>query len=136
MRRVGAIAGHVEPQPASSSPILYDVVLRGGTVYCAGAGEDGAVCDVAIWGDTIAAVEPPGTIPAGAGREERDVGGMLVTPGLIDIHAHIYANVMAGAVAPDEGCLPRCTTTAVDCGSAGTGTIDGFVKCPLRTAHP
>jgi hypothetical protein len=140
MRRVGAIATHVgsEPNPsaAAATTVRYDLVLRGGTVYCAGPGhEDGAVADVAVLGDRIAAVEPPGSIPPGAGREERDVSGLLVTPGLIDIHAHVYENVMQGAVNPDSACLARCTTTAVDCGSAGTGTIDGFVKYIADMSH-
>ena len=140
MRRVGAIATHVgsEPDPsaAAATTVRYDLVLRGGTVYCAGPGhEDGAVADVAVLGDRIAAVEPPGSIPPGAGREERDVSGLLVTPGLIDIHAHVYENVMQGAVNPDSACLARCTTTAVDCGSAGTGTIDGFVKYIADMSH-
>lgn len=141
MRRVDAIATHVggeQPatEPAAATAVLYDLVLRGGTVYCAGPEhEDGTVADVAVWGDRIAAVEPPGTIPAGVGREERDVSGLLVCPGLIDIHAHIYENVMLGAVNPDRSCLARCTTTAVDCGSAGTGTIDGFVKYIAEMSH-
>ena len=128
MRRVGAIAGHVEgAAPAAASAVLYDVVLRGGSVYCSEL-PDGTIADVGLWGDTIGAVELPGVIPPGAGREEVDASNRLVVPGLIDIHAHIYENVMAGAVNPDEACLSRCTTTAVDCGSAGTGTLDGFVK--------
>lgn len=142
MRRVDAIATHVGGEQPAAEPaaaaaaVLYDLVLRGGTVYCAGPEhEDGAVADVAVWGDRIAAVEPPGTIPAGVGREERDVSGLLVCPGLIDIHAHIYENVMLGAVNPDAACLARCTTTAVDCGSAGTGTIDGFVKYIAEMSH-
>ncbi len=61
----------------------YDVVIRGGTIYD-GSGNDPLVGDLAIRGDTIAAV---GTV-SGRGRAEIDAAGMAVTPGFINMLSH------------------------------------------------
>ncbi|MBI2073468.1 MAG: D-aminoacylase [Gemmatimonadetes bacterium] len=61
----------------------YDVVIRGGTIYD-GTGADPVVGDVAIRGDTVAAV---GTA-TGGGRVEIDATGMAVTPGFINMLSH------------------------------------------------
>lgn len=64
----------------------YDVVFRGGTVID-GTGTAGRRMDVAVAGDTIAAMAP--TINASLGRRVLDVRGLTVTPGFIDNHAHL-----------------------------------------------
>ena len=61
----------------------FDLVIRGGTVFD-GLGGDGREQDVAIRGGRIAAI---GRV-AGAGREEIDARGRIVTPGFVDIHTH------------------------------------------------
>lgn len=64
------------------SPATYDVIIRGGTVYD-GLGGDGVVADVAIAGDTIAAV---GELPPGASATtEIDASGLAVAPGFINM---------------------------------------------------
>jgi len=66
--------------PASEAP-AYDVILRGGTVYD-GSGAAPFVADVAIQGDTIAAI---GELPAARGRLEVDARGLAVSPGFINM---------------------------------------------------
>ncbi|QXC60792.1 amidohydrolase family protein [Aquihabitans sp. G128] len=67
---------------AAGTPV-HDLVIRGGTVID-GTGAPRRTADVAIDGGTITAV---GQVDA-PGTEELDAGGLLVTPGFVDIHAH------------------------------------------------
>ena len=62
---------------------MYDLVVRGGTVVD-GTGATPFVGDVAIQDGVVAAV---GEV-SGAGREEIDATGKIVTPGFVDIHTH------------------------------------------------
>ncbi len=101
----------------------YDLVLRGGHVLDAKNGVDG-VRDVAIKDHKIAAVAEH--IPAGSGAKEVDVSNLYVTPGLVDIHVHVYAGtgerhsyVGDHGVYPDGFTLRSGVTTAVDAGSSG-----------------
>ncbi|NND68916.1 MAG: amidohydrolase family protein [Halioglobus sp.] len=67
---------------------MYDIVIRNGTVID-GSGAAGQTLDVAITGDTIAAVGKN----LGTGKREVDATGMLVTPGWVDIHTHYDGQV-------------------------------------------
>jgi N-acyl-D-aspartate/D-glutamate deacylase len=69
---------------------MHDLVIRGGDVVD-GSGSAPEQKDVAIDGDRIVAVGPPGSV--GAGRRELDARGKLVTPGFVDIHTHYDAQV-------------------------------------------
>src|SRR5581483_4217814 len=62
---------------------MHDVVIRGGTVVD-GTGNPPRRADVAIDGARIVAV---GAVPD-RGRETIDAGGLLVTPGFVDVHTH------------------------------------------------
>jgi dihydroorotase len=66
----------------------FDLLIRGGEVLDPGAGLQGRL-DVAITGDRVAAVESG--IPEGAAFRVIDASGLLVTPGLVDLHTHVYA---------------------------------------------
>jgi len=66
---------------ACAAPPTHDVVLRGGTIYD-GSGDPPYVGDVAIDGDTIAAI---GDIAGAKGRMELDVTGMAVAPGFVNM---------------------------------------------------
>jgi N-acyl-D-aspartate/D-glutamate deacylase len=63
--------------------MTYDLVIRGGTIVD-GSGGPAYVGDVAVNGDRIVAV---GTV-TGAGKEEVDAAGCIVTPGFVDVHTH------------------------------------------------
>jgi N-acyl-D-aspartate/D-glutamate deacylase len=62
---------------------MYDLVIRGGTIVD-GSGNAGYVADLAINGDSIAAIG----LNLAAGKEEMDASGKIVTPGFVDIHTH------------------------------------------------
>jgi dihydroorotase len=55
-----------------------------------------------------------------------DATGLLITPGLVDLHIHGYQHVTPLGVDVDHYCLGRGVTTAVDAGSAGCDTFPGF----------
>ena len=104
-----------------TTAIKYDLLLKGGRVIDPANNVDG-VFDVAIAGRYVSAVEKD--ISPGLARKVADVSGLVVTPGLIDLHAHFYGYF--AAVLPDAHCLPNGTTTAVDVGGAGHLTFDDF----------
>jgi len=108
----------------------YDLLLKGGTVIDPRNGVNG-VRDVAIAGRKIAAVEA--NIPARRSIETIDVTGLYVTPGLVDIHAHVYAGTgLRGAFCGDYSLYPdghtfrSGVTTVVDAGSSGWRNFEDF----------
>jgi len=108
----------------------YDLLLRGGRVVDAKS-KTNALRDVAIKDGKIAAVEP--SLNAASARKIIDVKGFYVTPGLVDIHAHVYAgtgerNSYAGdnSVYPDGFTFRSGVTTVADAGCAGWRSYDDF----------
>jgi dihydroorotase len=101
----------------------YDLLLRGGHVIDPANGLSG-IAHVAIKRGKIAAVAPK-LDPASA-TKAIDVSGYYVTPGLIDLHVHVYAGTgerrsYAGdnSVYPDGFTFRSGVTTVVDAGCAG-----------------
>ncbi|MCD9625540.1 N-acyl-D-amino-acid deacylase family protein [Rhabdothermincola salaria] len=67
---------------------MHDLVIRGGMVVD-GTGAGPVAADVAVEGDTIVAVGPD----VGRGRRTLDADGRLVTPGFVDLHTHLDAQL-------------------------------------------
>lgn len=108
----------------------FDLLLKGGRVVDPRNGRDG-VMDVAIAKGRIAAVEPE--IDAKRAKESANVQGLLVTPGLVDIHVHVFytagnPGAWAGdlSVQPDAHSFRTGVTTMVDAGSAGWRNFELF----------
>ncbi len=99
------------------------LAIRGGTVIDPASGLHGPT-DVLIVDGKVAAVGEGIVVPAGA--TVIDASGCLVTPGLIDLHAHVYASVTPLSIDPDPLAARSGTSTQVDAGSAGAATFDGF----------
>jgi dihydroorotase len=109
----------------------YDLLLKDGRVIDPANNIDGQF-DVATSGGHIALVDKD--ISPALARTVADVSGLVVTPGLVDLHAHFYG--YDGAILPDAHCLPEGTTTAVDVGGSGHLTFDDFnefVIAPAKT---
>jgi dihydroorotase len=106
--------------PERTHDMTHDLVLRGGRVIDPASGTD-AMCDVAFAGGKVAALGQ-----GLAGREVRDVNGAIVTPGLIDLHTHVYWGGTSLGVEADAYARQSAVTTSVDTGSAGPGNFPGF----------
>ncbi len=106
------------------SPV-YDLVLKHGHVIDPKNGVD-RVADVAISGGKIARVGSD--IGANEAKKTVDVTGLLVTPGLVDIHVHVYLWQEAGgeAAQADSHSFRNGVTTMVDAGSSGARTFPDF----------
>ena len=110
----------------------FDLVLRGGRVIDPASGLDG-VADVAIHEGKIAAVQP--AIARRDARKSIDVAGRIVTPGLIDTHAHVYQHVTGSfGMNPDLVGIRSGVTTVIDQGGAAPLTIQGFRKFIVEPA--
>src|SRR5215472_4185763 len=104
----------------------YDLILKGGRVVDPANGRDGTF-DVAVSGGKIAAVAP--SLAKAKAKKTIDVGGKLVTPGLIDTHAHVYQYVAGPfGLNADEVGLQSGVSVLVDQGGPACLTIDGFRK--------
>ena len=102
---------------------MYDLVLKGGRVVDPSSNLEG-VLDVAVENGKIARIAS-GIAPAEAARVI-EVGGKIVTPGLIDLHAHVFEGFNRTGVNPDLAGVLAGVTTIVDAGSAGAATFGGW----------
>ena len=104
---------------------MAELVLKGGRVIDPSQNLD-AIADVVFADGKVKAVGRDAA--HGRDAEIRDAKSLIVTPGLIDLHTHVYwggtsLGVDAAALARSSG-----TTTFVDAGSAGPGNFPGFRK--------
>ena len=123
------------PSSAAQAPapgsVQYDLLITGGRVIDPSQ-KLSAERDVAIAGGRIARIAQ--NIPPNQARQVYDAKGKLVTPGLIDIHTHVYKYGINLNVDSDIVGFQSGVTTVVDAGSTGTGTFQGFRKYVIETA--
>jgi len=100
----------------------FDLLIKGGEVVDPG-GQSGRL-DVAIKRNRIAAVDRD--IPAESAARVIDASGQYVTPGLIDLHTHVYHHVTFWGIDPDPVAARSGVTTWLDVGSAGAFNWSGF----------
>ena len=111
----------------------YDILITGGRVIDPRNNTD-AVADVAVKSGKIVKVAP-GLNPGDA-RQVVNAKGLIVTPGLIDIHGHVFHGTQEdhylsdglSALPPDGFTLRSGVTTIVDCGGAGWKNLATFRK--------
>ena len=111
----------------------HDLILRGARVIDPSQNLD-RVTDVRFTGGRVAAVGDQ--LVAGPATEVRDLRGKVVTPGLIDLHTHVYWG--GTSIGVDAVALARTSATAtfVDAGTAGPGNFPGFRKHVIEPALP
>lgn len=111
---------------------MHDLILKGGRVIDPAQGLD-ATLDVAFKDGLVAALGPDlGTNAASI----RQAAGRIVTPGLIDMHSHVYWGGTSLGVDAETIARRSGTTTFVDAGSAGAGNFAGLRKFIVEPAAP
>jgi len=105
--------------------MAYDLILRQGRVIDPSQKLD-EVVDIGFSAGKVSRIGPG--LKADAGTTVRDVSGYIITPGLIDLHTHVYWGGTSLGVDAEEFCRKSGVTTAVDTGSAGPGNFAGFRK--------
>src|SRR5215831_14041598 len=116
--------------PAVLAQSPYDLLLKGGHVIDA-KNQISEVRDVGIRSGRVA--EVAGNIDPAKASKVVDVSGLYVTPGLVDIHVHVYAGTgMRGAYSGDNSVYPdgftfrAGVTTVADAGSSGWRNFPDF----------
>jgi dihydroorotase len=111
---------------------MYDLLLKAGTVVDPSTGHDGLL-DIAVNDGLIARIAS--SIPSAEASRTIEVAGRVVTPGLIDLHAHVFDGFTRNGVHPDLGGVHAGVTTIVDAGSAGAATFGGFPRHIIPRCH-
>ena len=113
------LAAQAQPAPR------YDLVVKGGRVIDPSQ-QISSELDIAVSGRKIARVAAG--IQETEARHVLNARGKIVTPGLIDIHVHVYDGVAPLGIPADPNCIAKGVTTVVDAGSAGAHTFPGLRK--------
>ena len=101
----------------------FDLVIKGGDVLDPSQSLRGKR-DIGIRYGLVEAVEAE--IPADRALRVLDAAGKLVTPGLVDLHCHVYPYGSALGIPADELVPHQCTTTCVSAGDAGANNFAAF----------
>ncbi|MDE2949162.1 MAG: amidohydrolase/deacetylase family metallohydrolase [Chloroflexota bacterium] len=112
----------------------YDLLLKNGRLIDPKNGID-AARDVAIRGGRIAQVAQD--IPGGQAAQSIDIAGLIVSPGLIDMHVHVYhtREPETLSVIADHHCFRSGVTTVVDTGTAGAKHFLHFKRTVIDRAR-
>lgn len=109
----------------------YDLIIKNGTLIDPAQGIH-ETKDIAFTDGCVSTVS--GNISPDEARVILNADGCYVTPGLIDLHVHVFHGVSHFGIEPDPTCLARGTTTVVDAGSAGADTFPGFRKYVINVS--
>jgi dihydroorotase len=119
-----ALASASTPAFAAMGPNdKFDLVIKGGDVLDPSQNLRGKR-DIGIRYGLVEALEAD--IPAARAERLLDVSGKLVTPGLIDLHSHVFPYGSAIGIPADELVAHQCTTTCVSGGDAGANNFAAF----------
>jgi dihydroorotase len=125
---------------SSQSNQSFDIVVKGGTLIDPKNGIH-AQMDIAISLGKIAKVAV--SIDAKEAKQVVDARGLIVTPGIIDLHGHVFHGTQLNhylsdgmaALAPDGFTFRNGVTTIVDCGGAGWRNIQTFRRNVIDSAQ-
>lgn len=118
----------------------YSIVIKGGHIIDPANNLD-AVMDIAVRDGKIALIAK--SMDGKEGRQVVDAGGLYVTPGLIDIHTHVFYGTFMeqqymngpNAVVPDGFTFRSGVTTIVDAGSSGWRSFPAFKKQTIEKSQ-
>ena len=104
--------------------MIYDLLLQGGHLVDPAHGISG-IRDIAIKNGRVAAVAA--NIPSSSAKALMSASGMLVTPGLIDTHAHVFEHVTGRFGMEADMCgVDSGVTTLIDQGGPSCMTFPAF----------
>jgi dihydroorotase len=110
----------------------FDLVIKNGEVIDPGSGLRGKM-DVGIRGGLITAVDR--SLPTQEVRETLDAAGQVVTPGLFDLHTHLYWGATYWGIEPDPLAARTGVTTWLDAGTAGGYSFPGFRRYVIESSE-
>ena len=111
----------------------YDLLLTNGRILDPSQDID-SVADIAFKNGKV--LEIATTLDKEKASQVQDVSGNLVTPGLIDLHTHIYWGGTSIGVDPTDYARRCGTTTMIDAGTAGAGNFAGFKAHIIEPCEP
>jgi dihydroorotase len=103
----------------------FDLIIKGGRVFDPASRIDKQL-DIAISGEKI--IEMKEDLPSSEGKKVIDASGKIVTPGLIDLHTHVYWGISRGRLDPDSITPYSGVTTMVDVASVNYDSWPGFKR--------
>src|SRR4051794_36188105 len=115
---------------ATTPPL--DLLLVGGTVVDPSQGLHERKA-IGIAQGRIVLVED--SIPQARARRVVDCSGLIVTPGLVDLHVHVYEGASHYGIDVDATCLMTGATTVLDLGSAGAWAFSGVRPSVIDVAQ-
>ena len=116
----------------SSSETTFDLLITGGRVIDPGQNLS-AIRDVAIRHGRIASIGE--NLPHAQARQVFDAADKIVTPGLIDLHSHVYEHGTPLGVSSDVVGIQSGVTTIVDAGTTGASMFQGFRRFVIDSAR-
>ena len=111
----------------------YDLLLTNGRVLDPSQNID-TITDIAFKDGKV--IKIGNSLDTNKAKDIRDISGKLVTPGLIDLHTHIYWGGTSIGVDPTDYARRCGTTTMIDAGTAGAGNFAGFKAHIIEPSEP
>lgn len=111
----------------------YDLLLTNGRILDPSQNID-SIADIAFKDGKVQEISS--TLDKEKASQIRDVSGKLVTPGLIDLHTHIYWGGTSIGIDPTDYARRCGTTTMIDAGTAGAGNFAGFKAHIIEPCEP
>jgi dihydroorotase len=122
------------PNTAPKLPVFGKEITQGYLIKSGRVFDDGreSWVDIRIKGKTIVEIAP--NLPPN-GDKVVDASGLLVTPGLIDLHVHVFSGMGLWAIDPSDAGLRTGVTAMLDTGTAGAMTYPAFHRFVISQAR-
>ncbi len=113
---------------------MMDLLIQNGTLLDPSQHLQG-VRDIGVNQGKIVGLFPPGTIPSASAKERIDATSCWVTPGLIDLHVHVFEHRTSLGIRADRIGVAQGVATVVDAGSTGSRDFSSFLTEVVEGNH-